>query len=1603
MSGWTLCAGGRYCRAKSHEHTKIEKKDHENREKNKDDRLPKEDKKDERTKDEKKDKTKDDRQYKMKEHREDKYYRDDFDRKERSQPPYKKMRDDSQKSIRERDNYWNSPRGREFVRSRGRSRGRGRGNGFGRGRGSYDNRFDNRNYDNRRYENRKYDNQPPRSNSWRGSFPRNNRLPNVGKWTDGSGEIAYHSEGEDVEIPKRLRDKNEESDVEVASEENETSGSVSDSSGDHVSEIRESSREKDAPKASKEPKAKPISQESRDNRPDRMMNRDYRSRGDGRNSGFVPRGEPTKRGRGVSSRRGNVAPGGRYSNPPPRGGNAGNVGFGRPYRDYREDERPRRDNKRQERAPPPPRFNRRGGLNERGRGTDRSRGRGRGRGVSAPPINSKTPQLTKQSSSDMGNEEWETASESSGISPTKEAKNEMRDKEKKDSSNRKSFSSQRPLNDRQNRKSKPSESRRTSSLDMSKPNKERSPNATKNGSATRNTSSKRPVNSSHKENVVRVYRVNDVVANDQNEINNAFNNVQNQKNKMSRKTDLSDVSRPLKQEKKKDALADIDINNIASVVVIDDQPEVTIDDPNFLYQNNEGFQEVKSKKTQKSLQKAAQEAELRKMNDQKKKEVICKVVARPKGVGSNTADRNRFNHKMKQLPPRLAKQREQREREKERNTFMPKIENWDNELANNIPPLSVSSAISVETKSAMNVSVIGQASPVQPRAVTHQTAAVTVLAPAPMPQVNAWTKPISFASVTGSVTVSAEQKLDKGDQHDSGIDVSDQPNSGGSSTRSSPSTENKLKTDKTFSDHKMAIDNGKNEIDKRFDSPKPQRDPKPIRTDKVSVKDTMNKQESIKAIKKPEISKEKPRSNGVIEKHDPIQLPPSFKEPIYGKGDDLDFTFDENLATDLAKYEEEKALLDLDNNNPLEEVNTVVSLSGPPITSLDLEPDTPNSPNANLNIASFKTVWEIPAMPTVFEQGMTSSVGLGASVNTMSDSVTSSVNTFPTFSDMDNVAMAEQTVSMSDTTNTLVMEPVLSLDDNLNNSSLGPVPSMSPSPKDNLVTFSSEATVSLGVGMGTIMETRSQLPEQTNVCKVKPQQLQYQPSSFSTIRSSSTGGMVTGMSAVPSPPIILPTNNTQFSTFQLGSSQLLAQEPRQFTQPSYGYSLSQPQPQPQPQLTQPTFSQPSLFLPTTPTQDLYQPSQLSAFPRNQPGYGQTAQQNTIMVSSATSSLMSTTIKPPTQTGYGTTIQKGLGPSSLQYGQSLSSTSLQPSQISFIQYDPGQLFGTNQILGSTQTAQNLNSSQIIGSQLVQSRPTAIQNVQSVQPSSSFYQQPQQSLQQTGFFATQQATSNLQGALQQAANASATPGHPFSLQAFGSQPTNLSLSLQPTGPSQNLGLTPQPTAKGSQFSLGAQQTSPQANQLGIGSQMKSPSQSMPPTNMGNTQLPASPNSKQYGFGQLQSRNTSHTQRFSSMGIQQFGAKFNLPIQQTGPVVRQQVMMGSLVRPNAPPPNPFPNPIQRPVVSNQVPRQQTPLQTQPQMPQQQQTQQQMHTKPVESLRAQQLAKQRQEVLAHAQNFLNPQNKPGLKQNSKADSPTEENNSGTTEQRQEDKSEKQ
>lgn len=90
----------------------------------------------------------------------------------------------------------------------------------------------------------------------------------------------------------------------------------------------------------------------------------------------------------------------------------------------------------------------------------------------------------------------------------------------------------------------------------------------------------------------------------------------------------------------------------------------------------------------------------------------------------------------------------------------------------------------------------------------------------------------------------------------------------------------------------------------------------------------------------------------------------------------------------------------------------------------------------------------------------------------------------------------------------------------------------------------------------------------------------------------------------------------------------------QLGQTSFSFNLSQLQ---QTQLGGQSFTQQNLFLPTTPTQpDPYQASQVPSFPRNPPQpYGQTpSQQNTLMVSSATSSQMSSAIKAPTQAGFG---------------------------------------------------------------------------------------------------------------------------------------------------------------------------------------------------------------------------------------------------------------------------------------------------------------------------------------------------------------------------------
>lgn len=126
--------------------------------------------------------------------------------------------------------------------------------------------------------------------------------------------------------------------------------------------------------------------------------------------------------------------------------------------------------------------------------------------------------------------------------------------------------------------------------------------------------------------------------------------------------------------------------------------------------------------------------------------------------------------------------------------------------------------------------------------VTNKTSMAAMMVPltmtpAPVPAVNAWVKPINFGTSVGPVgsqlqqapvtshsaspqhpqqqagIVPVDMKLDKGDQHDSGIDVSDQANSAASSTRSSPSADNKL----TIS-HSPTVDSSSAPVLKVFQS-----------------------------------------------------------------------------------------------------------------------------------------------------------------------------------------------------------------------------------------------------------------------------------------------------------------------------------------------------------------------------------------------------------------------------------------------------------------------------------------------------------------------------------------------------------------------------------------------------------------------------------------------------------------------------------------------------------------------------------------------------------------------------------------------------------------
>lgn len=563
--------------------------------------------------------------------------------------------------------YWKEARDRDWFPDQG-YRGRGRGEYYSRGR------------------------------SYRGSYGGRGRggrghTRDYPQYRDSKPRAAEHVAPGPLRQREESETRSESSDFEVVPKRRRQRGSETDTD----SEIHESASDKDSLSKSKLPKReerpeskKPIKPQSSfkpenhvriDNRP---LEKSFVRDDDKSKPGFLPKGEPTRRGRGGTFRRGGRDPGGRPSRPStlrrpayrdnqwnPRQTEAPKPDSGEPPRRHEQfipipadkrppkferkfdpaRERPRRQRPtRPPRQDKPPRFRR---LREREAASKTNEvavpTNGTVNNVVQEPVNSagdisgnKTPDLSNQNSSDQANEEWETASESSDF-------NERRERDEKKNADlnaqvvvktgenvvppkreiaKRSFSSQRPGIDRQNRRGNngPPKSGRNFSGPR---NERRSGPPSKGGKRgpfddqSAGTSGADPVNGSS--------------AHHQEGAPNGTGQ-KNSKDSTGKKREDPKPG-PKKPKEKVDALSQFDLNNYASVVIIDDHPEVTVVEDPQSNLNDDGFTEVVSKKQQKRLQDEER---------RKKEEQIIQVWNKK---NANEKGRNQTS----KLPPRFAK------------------------------------------------------------------------------------------------------------------------------------------------------------------------------------------------------------------------------------------------------------------------------------------------------------------------------------------------------------------------------------------------------------------------------------------------------------------------------------------------------------------------------------------------------------------------------------------------------------------------------------------------------------------------------------------------------------------------------------------------------------------------------------------------------------------------------------------------------------------------------------------------------------------------------------------------------------------------------------
>ncbi|XP_029086813.1 protein PRRC2C isoform X12 [Monodon monoceros] len=562
--------------------------------------------------------------------------------------------------------YWKEARDRDWFPDQG-YRGRGRGEYYSRGR-SYRGSYGGRGRGGRGHT-RDYP-------QYRDSKPRAEHVP-PGPLRQRE-ESETRSESSDFEVvPKRRRQRGSETDT-----DSEVHESASDKDSLSKGKLPKREERSENKKPVKPPSSfKPENHVRIDNRP---LEKPFVRDDDKSKPGFLPKGEPTRRGRGGTFRRGGRDPGGRPSRPStlrrpayrdnqwnPRQAEAPKPDDGEPPRRHEQfipmpadkrppkferkfdpaRERPRRQRPtRPPRQDKPPRFRR---LREREAASKTNEvavpTNGTVSNVVQEPVNTagdvsgnKTPDLSNQNSSDQANEEWETASESSDF-------NERRERDEKKNADlnaqvvvkagenvlppkreiaKRSFSSQRPGVDRQNRRGNNGPPK--SGRNFSGPRNERR-------SGPPSKSGKRGPFDDQSAGTAGADPVNGSSAHHQEGAPNGTGQ-KNSKDSTGKKREEPKPG-PKKPKEKVDALSQFDLNNYASVVIIDDHPEVTVVEDPQSNLNDDGFTEVVSKKQQKRLQDEER---------RKKEEQIIQVWNKK---NANEKGRSQTS----KLPPRFAK------------------------------------------------------------------------------------------------------------------------------------------------------------------------------------------------------------------------------------------------------------------------------------------------------------------------------------------------------------------------------------------------------------------------------------------------------------------------------------------------------------------------------------------------------------------------------------------------------------------------------------------------------------------------------------------------------------------------------------------------------------------------------------------------------------------------------------------------------------------------------------------------------------------------------------------------------------------------------------